>query len=125
MGSRQETLAIAALTRKRYTHFMTTLTVVNAIIHIGNGIISAVSGGTQANGEGDKLEKTLASLKELLIPEDTFDKESKVQKALRTLQEEVAKGPLQVRAMSTGSKTSGRIIRRRSTDVSSGTTTEP
>lgn len=121
MGSAKETIAIAALTRHRYVQFMTTLTMVNAIIHVGNGIISAVSGGGGTQSGAEKLENMINSLKDLLIPEDRFDKESKVQKALRILKEEVAKGPLEVRPMASGKKTHGRIIRRRSND---GPTTE-
>jgi hypothetical protein len=115
IGSFDETLVIQAINRKSQIQFLTTLLTVNAIIHVGNSIQTALSGGSsQSNKGADNLQKMVDSLKSMLVPEDSLETESKVQKALRILEEETAKGPLKVRPMVENKKTKGRITRRRS-----------
>ncbi len=114
IGSFEESLVIQAINRKSQIQFLTTLLTVNAIIHVGNNIQSALSGGSSPSNGADNLQKMVESLRTMLVPEDTFDKESKVQKALRILEQETSKGPLTVRPMVENKKTKGRITRRRS-----------
>jgi len=115
IGSFDETLVIQAINRKNQVQFLTTLLTVNAIIHVGNSIQSALSGGSsQSNKGAENLQKMVDSLKSMLVPEDTLETESKVQKALRILEEETSKGPLTVRPMVENKKTKGKFTRRRS-----------
>ena len=109
----QEALAIAAIIRRQNVQFMTTLTVVNAIIQIGNGIISANSGGGAPSGGADNLQKSLSALRDLLVPEDVLEKEKKAKRVKELLEKEVSKGSFKVRPMVSSKKTRGRIIRQR------------
>jgi len=103
---------MSAFFRTQNIQFMTTLAIVNAIIHIGNSIAAVVSGGSSGNADG--LKKSLDSLRELLLPEDVVRKESEAERALKVLTAESAKGPLTVRSMSSSKKARGRITRNRS-----------
>ena len=103
---------MSAFFRNQNIQFMTTLAIVNAIIHIGNSIAAVVSGGSAGNSDG--LKKTLDSLREVLLPEDVQRKESQAERALKVLTEEAAKGPLKVRSMSNSRKARGKITRNRS-----------
>jgi len=103
---------MSAFFRNQNIQFMTTLAIVNAIIHIGNSIAAVVSGGSAGNSDG--LKKTLDSLREVLLPEDVQRKESQAERALKVLTEEAAKGPLKVRSMSSSRKARGKITRNRS-----------
>lgn len=114
-GSSKEGLAIAAFYRKQNTHFMTTLSIVNAIISVGNGLISALSEGSSTTSNGDNLKKSLESLKELLLPEDETEKSRKEKRVMDILEAEVAAGPLSVRKMGgTSLRDRGSVKRRRS-----------
>lgn len=94
---------------------MTTLSIVNAIISVGNGLIAAQSGGSSpTSNNGDNLKKSLESLRDLLLPEDKTEKVRRDKRVIDILAAEAAKGPIQVRKMSTSSKSKGRIKRRRS-----------
>jgi hypothetical protein len=114
IGSFEETLAIMAINRKKEVQFLTTLLTVNAIMHVGNSIQAAVSGGSGQSKGVEGIQKMVDSLRAMLVPEDTIESESKVQRALRILEQETAKGPLSVRPMVENKKTKGRITRRRS-----------
>lgn len=96
------------------------MSIVNAIIHVGNQIAAASSGGSAPSGGADSLKKSIESLREALLPDDSFEKESKAQRVKNILDAEMAKGPFKVRAMSTSRKTRGRIQRRRSDIDGSG-----
>ena len=114
-GSSKESLAIAAFNRKQSTHFMTTLSIVNAIISVGNSLISALSGGSSTTSNGDNLKKSLESLKELLLPEDVTEKSRREKRVMDILEAEVASGPLSVRKMGGASlRDRGSVKRRRS-----------
>lgn len=122
MGSTQEAVAMSAFFRNQQIQFMTTLSIVNAIIQVGNSIAASVSGGNSSGGT-DNLKKTMESLRDLLLPEDVKEKESKVERALKLLTEEAAKGPLTVRPKAvTSRKSSGRITRNRGKPHVSGPT---
>ena len=103
-------MVIAALARKQTAQFLTTLTLVNAIIQVGNVIAASVSGGS-ASGQ-DNLKKVLTSLRELLLPEDVEEKESAAQRAMRLLKLETDKGPLLVTPKAVSKKAKGRIRRQ-------------
>lgn len=114
MGSPREALAMSAFFRNQNIQFMTTLSIVNAIIHVGNSIAAASSGSNPSSGGADTLKKSMESLRDLLLPEDVNEKESKAERALKMLTEEAAKGPLMVRPKAvTSRKSKGKITRRR------------
>lgn len=113
-GSFEENLAVLAINRKKQVHFLTTLTIVNAIIHVGNCIQSALSGGSGNSQGTENLNKLIDTLKSALVPGAEMETESKVQRAMKILREEAAKGPITVRPMAESKKNRGRITRRRS-----------
>ena len=92
---------------------MTTLAIVNAIIGVGNGIISAVSGGS-SSGKSDSITKALDNLRDLLLPEDMDEKATRDQKIIDKLTAAAAKGPIKVRPKATTSRDKGRIKRKSS-----------
>lgn len=114
IGSFEENLAVLAINRKKQVQFLTTLLTVNAIIHVGNCIQSALSGGSAPSKGAENLQKMIDALKSVLVPDDTTETESRIQRAMRILDEETAKGPLTVRPMAENKKDRGRITRRRS-----------
>ena len=95
---------------------MTTLSIVNAIISVGNGLISTMSGS--AAGNNNNLKKSLETLKDTLLPEDVTQKKKRDRRIIDVLTAEAAQGPLMVRKMSSGSsRDKGRIKRRRRSDT--------
>lgn len=103
----EESIAISAATREQSIHFLTTLTVVNAIIHVGNVIAAAVAGGNAP--AQDNLQKVLASLKEMLLPEDVIAKESTAKRAMAVLKRETSQGPLVATPKTVPRRAKGRV----------------
>lgn len=114
IGSFEESLAVLAINRNKQVHFMTTLLIVNAIIHVGNCIQAAVAGSSASEKGSENIQKLVDSLRSMLLPGDDLDTESKTQRSLRILEEEVSKGPLNVRPMAETKADRGRIKRLRS-----------
>lgn len=82
---------------------MTTLTIVNAIITVGNQITaSMVPGSSQSNG--DVLKKSLDELRLLLIPGEKERAAEKIRRIKETLEKEVASGPFKVKLMGSDKK---------------------
>lgn len=98
MGSIEDRFARLALERERRAAYTQTIVLVNAIMAVGNGIASAVS-GTPAESGDDKLKKSLDSLRELLLPEEAQRAERRASKARETLDKEISRGPIKVRPM--------------------------
>ena len=117
MGSRREAIAIGAFNRRQNVHFMTTLAIINAIINVGNGIISAVSGGGSSSGNEDAFKKTIDAFKDLMFPTDVTAKEARDKKILDKLTAAAAEGPIKFRPGSRTSKDRGRIRRGRRSDI--------
>lgn len=112
---------MSAFFRKQKIQFMTTLSIVNAIIQVGNTIAAATSGGQASSGGGDSLKKTMESLRDLLLPEDQIEKESQAEKAMKLLQEEVSKGVLLVKSKAQSRRMRGKIRRGQRGEVNDGT----
>lgn len=103
LSSLKEGLAIEAVLHENYVRYLTTLTIVNAIITVGNQISSAVSSGG-SSGSGDALKKTLDELRLLLIPGEKERAAEKVRRVKETLEREVSKGSFKIKPMSSGKK---------------------
>lgn len=97
--------------REQSIHFMTTLSIVNAIIQVGNVVAAAASGGSSSGGDKDSLKKTMDALRDLLLPADVAARESAVKRALKLLDKEVSKGPLVVTAKAARKNDKGRVRR--------------
>lgn len=111
-GSLEESLAIMGYLHECNTRFVTTISIINAIIYVGNNIVA--SGSESATGGGpDHLKKVLGILRDTLIPEDEDEKAKKARRVLDLLEAEVNKGPLKVRPMASSSKQQGRVKLRR------------
>ena len=96
-GSIEETVFKIALGRHNTASYLTTLSIINAILHVGNVVASAVGGG-QAPGS-DAVKKTLDELRVTLFPEDIKDGEQKAQRVKDILEREAAGGALRVKTM--------------------------
>lgn len=88
---------------ENYVRYITTLTIVNAIITVGNQISSAMSSGG-GQGSGDALKKTLDELRLLLIPGEKERAAAKIRKVRETLEREASGGTFKIKAMSRGKK---------------------
>ena len=89
---------------------MTTLTVVNAIIHVGQAIAAATSGGSSPGG--DAFKKSLDELKKVLFPDEERKVEEKAQRVKEMLSAELDKGPIKITPVDGGQK-KGRVRHRR------------
>lgn len=85
-----------AYNREQNIRFLTTMSMINAIISVGNSIVSALSESASPQGNGDALKKTIASLRELLLPTDHAETEKRAAAVSALLESEVAKGPIRV-----------------------------
>jgi hypothetical protein len=78
------------------------MSVVNAIILVGNNIRAAVV-GAEAQG-ADALNKTIDSLRGLMLPQYAEESERRARKAREMLMKEVTRGPLQIKVLKSGGK---------------------
>lgn len=86
-----------AYDREQQIRFYSVLSVVNAIISTGNKIVQTLAQSPGDSGSGDNLQKTMSALRELLLPDDTFEAERKIERVKEILEKEVAKGPIHIR----------------------------
>lgn len=98
-------MADIALRRQRDVHYLTTLAIVNAIIHLG----SVITGNATGN---DAVKKVLDNLKVVLFPEEEAKLEARAEEIKALMTRELKRGPLTVQAVDNGSKR-GRKRRRR------------
>jgi hypothetical protein len=75
-----------------------TLTIFNAIIHVGNAICATISQSPQSTGS-DSAGKSLEQLKGLLFPGDKDRMAEKTEKIKKILQAELDRGPILIKAM--------------------------
>lgn len=114
-GSAEEGLAQIALTRQATIHYLTTVSIINAIIQVGNNIASAVSGSPSSGS--DSLKKSAEELRKLLFPEEVQRVEEKAKEVKALMESELARGPMTVRPvgsshLKTSSKGSAPRFRR-------------
>ena len=105
LGSVEDGLARVAVERERRIEYLKTVTLVNAIIGVGNVVAAAVTGSPNNQLGGDKVTKSLELLRDILLPEDSEGREKQATSAREKLAKEMAKGPLKVRAAGNPSKT--------------------
>ena len=74
------------------------MTIVNAIITVGNGIRSAVAQSADTPST-DALSKSIDALKEALLPHWAEDTDKRAQEARTRLMAEMDRGPMQVQVM--------------------------
>lgn len=75
------------------------MTIVQAITFAAQSIASTVAQSDQTPSP-DTLNKSLSNLLDLLVPDDNKDKEAKIEKAKKMMEEEIKKGPFKVEGMS-------------------------
>jgi flagellar motor component MotA len=92
--------------RRAEIEYLKLMAVINAIIATGNSIAAAVTGNESSGG--DSVNKTLESLKELLLPHWKEEQDRKAIKAKELLRKEVAGGPIRVQVVGKGKKKHGR-----------------
>jgi hypothetical protein len=98
-GGIEEGLADIALRRRRDVHYLTTLTIVNAILSIGQPSAEAV-------------KKSLDNLKQVLFPEEEARLEEHTARIKETMEREMKKGPLKIKPVDSGKKRKRRRGRR-------------
>jgi hypothetical protein len=74
------------------------MTIVNAIITVGNGIRAALSKSADTPSS-DALNKSVDALKEALLPHWAEETDKRAQEARAKLLEEMNRGPLKVQVM--------------------------
>ena len=79
------------------------MTVVNAIITVGNGIRATVAQSSDSPSS-DTLNKSIDALKEALLPHWAEDNDKRAEEAKARLMEEMNRGPLKVQVMSKSKK---------------------
>lgn len=103
-GSAKERLIRIAIERERQIEYLKTVSLVNAIIGVGNLVAAAVTESPGNQLGDDKLTKALELLKDLLIPEEGEQTSEKAKEAKAKLAAEIEKGPLKVRPIGVGKK---------------------
>jgi hypothetical protein len=98
-GSLEEHCTRVAFENDRKVSFLTTLTMVNAIVETGNRIVAAITQSPSNQLSGDNVKKSMEALKDLLLPEDNERKKRQAAKARKRLVEEVQQGPIKFKAM--------------------------
>lgn len=105
----RESLAIKAIQRENNIRLLTTVSIINAIIHTGNMIGAAVSGGSSSSDSGEALKKTLENLEKSLMPQSREHLEKRSKEVKRILEEETSRGPFKVKAVAKDKSKSKRI----------------
>lgn len=96
-----------AYNREQQVRFYSVLSVINAILGTGNLIVQALTGQPGDNKSGKALQETMSALRELLLPDDTFEAEKKIERIKAVLEREVAKGPISIRPQAQKKKRRG------------------
>jgi len=105
-GSTEEALAEVALQRRRDIHYLTVVSVVNAIIYMGSALTGSKSGA-------DTLRKSLDSLKMVLFPDEEAKLEKRAKEVKEMVLKETSKGPLNFKVVDDGGKKAKRRRQRR------------
>jgi len=108
-GSMEDTFARIGLETERRIEYVKTLAIVNAIIGVGNHVVSAISQSPGDSKGGEAVTKALEALKEMLLPEDKERTDDKAKKAKAYLEREATKGPIKFRKMDYGKPKKGRV----------------
>lgn len=107
VGGVEESLAISALRRRDELEYMKVLVIVNAIISAGSNIAAALS---DSGGAGnDVIQKSMDSLRSVLLPHMEDEKESKAELAKKILTEEYEKGEIKFKVVGGKKKKPGSI----------------
>lgn len=83
--------------RENEIRLLTTVSLINAIIHTGNTVASSLAGGSSSGGEA--LKKTLESLEKLLMPQSEEHLRKRAKEVKKILEEEVSRGPLNIKVV--------------------------
>ena len=94
----ESTFANIALERERQIDYAKTTAVVNAIISVGNAVVSAVT-GSAGSSDGDKLKKTMDNLRNLMLPELAEKAERDAGRVKTILEREASQGPITLTPM--------------------------
>jgi len=114
-GSFEEALAISAVQRRQKIQFLTTLAIINAIIQVGGNVAAAVSGGNAPGTE--QLQKTVDTLKKLMLPELEEDLTKRVEEVKKIMSQEADRGPFKVRPLDYDKGIKNRVRLRRRKDA--------
>ena len=110
--SLEESLAVIAYQRRAEVEFLKLITLVNAIILVGNRISAAVTGGDSPGG--DSVKKNIDALESLMLPHRAEEREVKAKKVKGILEREAAGGPLKIKVMGDDNRRgAGRLRRQR------------
>ena len=108
---------MSAITHQQNVHFLTTLCIINAIIHTGNTIAVASTGGGSGGSEsGDALRKSIDELTKVLLPQTEESLAKKVEHVKKLMEEETSRGAFKVKAVGE-TKQPGRVRLRRKPEM--------
>ncbi len=96
-------LAVEAIMHENYVRYMTTLTIVNAIIMASSTIQASLTQGSSGDS-GKAFKKSLDQLREALIPGEKGRTKKRVGEIKKILEREAAGGAIKVKPMATDKK---------------------
>lgn len=85
-----------SIRRRSEIEFLKIMSVINAIISVGNTVAASMS-DSGAAPSSDSLNKTLESLREVLLPHLAEDSKRKAKKYEVLMKEELDRGPLKIK----------------------------
>lgn len=103
LGDIRETFASLAVQRRQNIHFLTTLSIISAIMQVGRTVVEA-TGGSASGSQKDLLSKNLEALTSAIFPYLEEDTKKRAEEVRRQLEDEYSRGPLQVQVMQQPSK---------------------
>lgn len=86
------------------------MTIINGIMEGAKYVAAATSGNTYSSS--DSFQDTINSLKGLLIPHLSEDRDKKAEQVKQQFMKEVSKGPMQVKVMDSESNNKSKRRRR-------------
>jgi hypothetical protein len=108
LGDIRETFASIAVQRRQNIHFLTTLSIISAIMQVGRTVAEAV-GGSAGGGQKDLLSKNLDALTAAIFPYLEEDTQKRAVEVRKQLEIECNRGPMKVQVMQESSKARGKV----------------
>jgi hypothetical protein len=108
LGDIRETFASIAVQRRQNIQFLTTLSIISAIMQVGRNIAETL-GATPGSNKKDMLSKNLEALTSAVFPHLEDDSKQRALEVRKTLEAECNRGPMKIQVMQQSAKTRGRV----------------
>lgn len=94
----EESLAVAINEHDNEIEYLKLLAVINAIMSVGNSLISAMT-GSNSTQSGDNLTKVLDALKDMMLPHYGESTKKRALEVRERIIRESSNGPLKIQVM--------------------------